>query len=56
MPKPGYKSITIREEVYDHLSRFAKTTHRSIPQSIDYLIDECRDIIDTALLPKAVTA
>jgi predicted CopG family antitoxin len=38
MPKEGYKSITVSEEVYDLLQKKAEKDHRSVPETIEHLI------------------
>ena len=40
MPKEGFTTITIRIETFVLLKDFADKTHRSVPQSIEYLVEE----------------
>jgi predicted CopG family antitoxin len=44
LPKEGFTSITISEETYEKLKKFAEETHRSIPQAIEYLIEQHGEI------------
>lgn len=39
MPKEGFSTITVSNDVYGRLKEFAERTHRSIPHAIEYLID-----------------
>lgn len=39
MPKEGYKTITIRTEVFDELKTFADKRYLTVPKAIQYLID-----------------
>jgi len=45
MPREGYKTITVKEDTYKELQDFAEQTHRSVPQTIEYLIDKCKEIL-----------
>ena len=38
MPKEGYKTITVRREVYERLRGLAERTDRSVPKLIEHLI------------------
>lgn len=45
MPREGYRTITVKAEIHKELEDFAEQTHRSVPQTIEYLIDHCRPIL-----------
>ena len=40
MPAEGFKSITISEQVYIKLEKFAEKTKRSIPKAIEFLLEQ----------------
>jgi len=40
MPEPGYKTITVSEDLYEVLKKRAEKTHRSIAKLVEYLIDK----------------
>lgn len=40
MPKPGFKNVTIRENVYNGLGDLAKKIGRSVPETILFLLEE----------------
>lgn len=40
MPKKGYKSITIRETLFEILSGMADANKKSIPEMLQQLVDE----------------
>jgi predicted CopG family antitoxin len=42
MPEEGYRTITIREEVYVKLSKLAEKTNRSIPKTIEHLLKNAK--------------
>lgn len=43
MPREGYRSITVRDEVYRKLEEKAKETHRTIPEIIMHLAElDCK--------------
>ena len=42
MPKPGYKSITIKEELLEKLKERAKQNNRSVPKELQTLIEKAR--------------
>ena len=44
MPEEGYRTITIREEVYVKLSKLAEKTNRSIPKTIEYLLKNSKEV------------
>lgn len=39
MPVEGWKSITVSEDLYKKLDVLSTRTHRSIPQTIEYLLE-----------------
>ncbi|RJS93669.1 hypothetical protein CW705_01455 [Candidatus Bathyarchaeota archaeon] len=43
VPIEGYKSITIRREVYEELKSLAERTHRSVPGLIEHLIEKASE-------------
>jgi len=43
MPKQGYATITVSEEVYEELKRFADETSRTIPKAIEHLMKVARE-------------
>ena len=43
MPKPGYATITVAQETYDALKKFAEETHRSIPQVVELLAERAKE-------------
>jgi len=43
VPAEGYKSITVRREVYEELKSLAEKTHRSVPGLIEYLIEKASE-------------
>lgn len=38
MPKEGFKSVTVSEELYKKLEKIAKKTFRTVPSVIEYLL------------------
>lgn len=40
MPKRGYSSITVSEEVLERLQEIAKETHRTVPKVIEHMLDK----------------
>jgi len=40
MPKEGYVSITVREDLYAKLDKLAKETFRTVPAVIEYLLEQ----------------
>jgi len=43
VPIEGYKSITVRREVYEELKSLAERTHRSVPGLIEHLIEKASE-------------
>ena len=43
MPVEGFRSITVTNNVYEQLEKFAEKTKRSIPKAIEYLISEHKE-------------
>ncbi len=39
MPVKGFKTITIRQDVYAKIETLAKDEHRSIPDEIEHLVE-----------------
>jgi predicted CopG family antitoxin len=45
VPRDGFKSVTVSEDVYEKLQKLAEENHRSIPETIEHLVDpECRKV------------
>jgi len=42
LPVEGYKTVTINELVFVDLEEYAKSTCRSIPQAIEFLLSEAK--------------
>jgi len=40
LPREGFKSITISEDVYEKLEKLAKETFRTVPAVIEYLLEQ----------------
>jgi len=40
LPREGYKTITVSEEVYEKLDKMAKESFRTVPQYIEYLLQK----------------
>jgi hypothetical protein len=38
MPKKGYKSITIRETLFEKLTQIAEKLQRSIPETVELIV------------------
>lgn len=38
MPREGYKTITVKQELFDELTKIAKNKNLSIPETITFLI------------------
>lgn len=38
MPRKGYKTVTIREEVFNGLKKQADDNNRTLPEQIEHLI------------------
>jgi len=43
MPAKGFKSITVREEVFKEIEQLAKDTNRSIPNTVAYLMEKAKN-------------
>jgi hypothetical protein len=39
MPVEGFKSITVSEEVFDKLQKLAEKNHRTVPGTIQHLLE-----------------
>lgn len=39
MPREGYKSITVDEEIYKELEQKAEASHRTVPEYIEHLLE-----------------
>lgn len=44
MPRKGYKTITIRDEVFNGLKKQADANNRTVPKQIEYLVKKKRGI------------
>jgi predicted CopG family antitoxin len=42
MPVEGFKSITVNEATYEKLEEIANKNHRSIAQTIEHLLENCK--------------
>jgi len=42
MPKDGFTTITVSIETHRLLKDFAERTHRSVPQTIEYLVEKTK--------------
>jgi len=40
MPLPGYKTITVPDEVKQKLKQLAEKTHRTIPEVVEDLVEK----------------
>ncbi len=40
MPREGYRTISVTDEVYQYVKDRAKETHRTVPEYIDHLIEK----------------
>ena len=45
MPKEGWSSITVSDEVFDRLDAIAKRNKRSIPNMLEILIDDYKRLV-----------
>jgi hypothetical protein len=43
MPEEGYKSITVREEIYTKLQDLAEKNSRSISKQIEYFLKKSKE-------------
>ena len=39
MPRKGYRSLTVKEKVFERLQKIAEETHRTIPEMIEHLTE-----------------
>jgi predicted CopG family antitoxin len=39
MPREGYRSITVKGEVYQELEKKAEESHRTVPEYIEHLLE-----------------
>jgi hypothetical protein len=39
MPREGYRTISVNDEVYHYIKKKAGETHRTIPEYIEHLIE-----------------
>jgi predicted CopG family antitoxin len=39
MPREGYRSITVNEEIYKELEEKAEASHRTVPEYIEHLLE-----------------
>jgi len=46
MPRKGYKTITIRESLFEILSNMAEANNRTIPEMLQTIIDEREKTIE----------
>jgi len=44
MPKEGFATVTVNIETHKLLKAFAEKTHRSVPQVIEYLVEEAKKV------------
>jgi predicted CopG family antitoxin len=44
MPREGYRSITVKEDVYCQLEKIADATHRTVPEVIEHLIEQKTEV------------
>jgi predicted transcriptional regulator len=42
MPREGYCSITISDELRSKLDKIADKIEKSIPETIEFLVDNCK--------------
>lgn len=40
MPKEGYSSVAVSDEVYERLKKNAEETHRTVPKLIEHMLDK----------------
>lgn len=40
MPRPGFKTLTVPEALYNELKEYAKQTHRSVANLVTHLVKE----------------
>jgi predicted CopG family antitoxin len=40
MPKRGFKTVTVPEQVYSELEKFAKERFTTVPKIVEYLISK----------------
>ncbi len=40
MPREGYRTISVNDEIYEYIKKKAEETHRTIPEYIAHLIEK----------------
>jgi predicted CopG family antitoxin len=43
MPREGYSSISVSDEVYEELQKRAEKEHRTVPGTIEHLLEITRE-------------
>jgi hypothetical protein len=41
MPRHGFRSVSLKEKVYEELDALSTKNHRSIAQTIEHLLEIC---------------
>lgn len=44
MPREGYRSITVKDDVYSQLEKIAEGTHRTVPEVIEHLVKTKKEL------------
>lgn len=42
MPREGYRSISVKDQIFSQLQKKADEEHRTIPETIEHMLETCK--------------